>query len=336
MSSQGIKLLSGMDAGDKTKGFGGFPGELSGQGLLRPDFSDRFKDYGLTPFSESEKTGGTDKTVASPPGGGTGQSIETAVPEERLLAVRRRQQMLNNHLKRSMRVDRKKASDILKKLVRVTLSAPQTTILIRKGRAITRIVDEFLEDACVVTCLARIAVHDQTTQMHLVNVMLYCMGYACQTGQDRETIRAYGMAGLLHDMGKIFIPDYLLNAPRELTPREKIKIRQHSETGFNLLKAKPIKKEVLAAILDHHERLDGSGYPRGKAEESLGEMSRVLAIVDVFDALTTRRAYRRAMKPLTALKKIRDEVRARRLDRDIFSMFARSVVGMAARDIRTV
>ncbi|MCG8616928.1 MAG: HD domain-containing protein [Desulfobacterales bacterium] len=329
MSSQGIKMLSGMGAGEKSRdigAFGGFPGESAGQGLVRPDYSDQFKDYGLTPFSESERTGE-----------GKGElSGDAAVSEELLRAVRRRQQMLNYDMKRSMRVDKNKAREILKQLVRVTLAAPQTTILIKKAKHVTRIVDEFFEDPYVVTFMARIAVHDHTTQMHLVNVMLYCMGYACQTGQSIETVKAYGLAGLLHDVGKLFIPDYLLNAPRELTRKEKVKIRKHTRTGFKLLESKAMNQEVLAAVLDHHERLDGSGYPQGKTNGSLGEMARVLAIVDVFDALTTKRAYRRPMKPLTALKQIREEVRARRLDRDIFSKFARSVVGMTAKDIRAI
>jgi putative two-component system response regulator len=95
-----------------------------------------------------------------------------------------------------------------------------------------------------------------------------------------------------------------------------------------------VDEEILAAVRDHHERLDGSGYPQGKAGESLSEMARVLAVVDVFDALTTSRAYRKAMTPLVALRQIREEVRANRLDRDIFSNFAKSVVGMTSRDFQ--
>jgi HD-GYP domain-containing protein (c-di-GMP phosphodiesterase class II) len=97
-----------------------------------------------------------------------------------------------------------------------------------------------------------------------------------------------------------------------------------------------VDEEILAAVRDHHERLDGSGYPQGKAGESLSEMARVLAVVDVFDALTTSRAYRKAMTPLVALRQIREEVRAHKLDREIFRKFARSVVGMTAKDIRAI
>ncbi len=338
MSSQAIKMLSGMDNGQPPEGmesFGGMPGDIAGQGLVRsgfsdpPDPSDSFPEIPAGSFSE-----GTRNAVASVAASPDDERQESDNDENLMRAVRLRQQMLNCDLKRSMRVDRHKAGKILKNLVRVTLAAPQTLVLIKRAKAIAGIVDEFFEDPCVVTYVTRIAVHDHTTQMHMVNVMLYCMGYAWQNTGDRETIKMYGLAGLLHDVGKIFIPDYLLNAPRDLTPKEKVKIRKHTETGFQLLKPRALDKEILNAVRDHHERLDGSGYPQGKAGNSLSEMARVLAIVDVFDALTTSRAYRKAMKPLVALQQIREEVRSNRLDRDIFSNFAKSVVGMTSRDFR--
>ncbi|MCG8637929.1 MAG: HD domain-containing protein [Desulfobacterales bacterium] len=327
MSSQAIKMLSGMDknqARDGMESFGGFPGDITGQGLVRAGggLSGRFTEN----VSGENKAGGS-----ADPGK---PRIITGGAKNLIRAVQRRQQVLNYDLKRSMRVDRLKARKILSEMVRVSLAAPQTRVLIRKVKTIARIVDEFLEDPCVVTYLARIAVHDHTTQMHLVNVMLYCMGYACQNGGDRETVKMYGLAGLLHDVGKIFIPDYLLNAPRDLTLKEKKKIRKHSETGFRLLKPRDLDDEILTAVRDHHERLDGSGYPQGKAGDSLGEMARVLAVVDVFDALTTSRTYRQAMTPLAALREIREDVRANRLDKAVFSSFARSVVGMTSRDFR--
>ncbi len=329
MSSQAIKRLSGMDNRQTREGmesFGGFPRSITGQGLVVDSH----------PESLTESLSG-DRQSSGPAVPEESELTSVGAPgrtEDLMRAVQRRQQVLNCDLKRSMRVDRFKARKILSEMVRVSLAAPQTRVLIKKAKTIALIVDEFLEDPCVVTYLARIAVHDHTTQMHLVKVMLYCMRYACRNGRDRDTVKMYGLAGLLHDVGKIFIPDYLLNAPRDLTPKEKKKIRKHTETGFRLLKPRAVDEEILTAVRDHHERLDGSGYPQGKVGESLSEMARVLAIVDVFDALTTSRAYRKAMTPLVALRQIREEVRANRLDRDIFSNFAKSVVGMTSQDFR--
>lgn len=318
MSSQAIKMFSGMDTAQGVDAYGipgAFSRDMAWQGLVRPGFPGQ----SLPGHGCPEKSG-------------TGSPAPEAVEKDKTMAaveVRQQQQKLNRDLKRSMRVDLDKAGKILKDLVRVSLAAPRTRVLARECDSIAGMADELFELPCAVTCLARVAVHDQATQLHLVNVMLYCMGYACRNRHGREAVKAYGLAGLLHDVGKLFIPEHLLTVPRRLTPKEKVRFRRHTDAGVRLLRQGIPDLAVLAAIQDHHERLDGSGYPRGKAGEQVGEMARVLAIADTFDALTSGRAYRRAVTPLAALKKIREEVRANRLDSDVFVNFAGSVVGMA-------
>lgn len=255
--------------------------------------------------------------------------------EQRIRQIRFKQYQLNCHLKRSLKVNMDRAREILKELVSVSLSEPRTRILSRKAVAIRKFVDEYLDNPRVVSYLTRVSVHDDATQMHLINVMLYVMGFAFQEQMGRDMIRGYGLAGLLHDVGKVFVPEYVLRTTRDLTDGEYLRIRKHPAVGFKMLEPCEFGSEVLLAARDHHERLDGSGYPRGKTGDSLSDIAKLIAIADIFEALTTWRPYRDAMKPLGALEQIKTEVVAGRLDGDIFQRFAKSVVGMASQVVET-
>jgi HD-GYP domain-containing protein (c-di-GMP phosphodiesterase class II) len=106
----------------------------------------------------------------------------------------------------------------------------------------------------------------------------------------------------MHDAGKEFVPPHILNKPGKLTSNEFLVIKAHPLDGYNLLrKQNDMPVDVLQAVLEHHERHDGSGYPRGARADSIGLYSRILAIVDVYDALTSKRVYKKALPPAKAL-----------------------------------
>ncbi|HVS64287.1 MAG TPA: HD domain-containing phosphohydrolase [Thermoanaerobaculia bacterium] len=114
-------------------------------------------------------------------------------------------------------------------------------------------------------------------------------------------------AGLLHDIGKIGVPDYILDKPGRLTPEEFLQVQEHVSLGATLLEAIPGFDEILPPVWQHHEHWDGTGYPRGIAATEISLDGRILGIVDVYDALTSARPYRAAMTPERAHDIIRSE-----------------------------
>ncbi|MCP4022225.1 MAG: HD domain-containing protein [Desulfobacteraceae bacterium] len=223
-----------------------------------------------------------------------------------------------------------KAKKILKDIMDVTLSEPKSEVLTEMTRTVKLIVEEYLKNPNIVSYLAKISVHDYSTQLHLINVMLYCMGYAYYNDMGKNNIKLYGLIGLMHDIGKVGIPDYILQAPRKLTENEFNIIMEHPKNGWKILHDCDFDVRVRITALEHHERLDGSGYPDGKSGNNLCETSRMLAIIDVFEALTTWRPYKEPLKPFSALQVIKQDVLAKKLDPKIFRKFAYSIVGITS------
>jgi putative nucleotidyltransferase with HDIG domain len=118
---------------------------------------------------------------------------------------------------------------------------------------------------------------------------------ASEIGLDARQRTRLALAAKLHDIGKVAIPEAILNKPDRLTPDEEAVVRQHPLTGYRILTPIIRDRQVLAAVRGHHERLDGTGYPDGLRGNQVGLLTRILSIADVFDALTTSRAYRQAL-----------------------------------------
>ena len=136
---------------------------------------------------------------------------------------------------------------------------------------------------------------------HSVNVALLCILIGRWLKCDRESLKELGEAGLLHDIGKIFIDDSILNKPDKLTDVEFEEIKKHTLQGYNLLSQYEwISTNVANAALMHHERADGSGYPMGTKGYSKNLCVSVVAVADVYDAVTSDRAYSNKRSPYTA------------------------------------
>jgi putative nucleotidyltransferase with HDIG domain len=134
---------------------------------------------------------------------------------------------------------------------------------------------------------------DQVTHGHIRRVQIYAMGLAKLLGlTDRLQLRALEAAALLHDMGKLAIPEYILNKPGSLSFAEFSQMKRHAEIGANLLSAIRFPYPVVPIVRHHHENWDGSGYPTGLAGPDIPLGARILAVVDCFDALTSDRPYR--------------------------------------------
>jgi diguanylate cyclase (GGDEF)-like protein/putative nucleotidyltransferase with HDIG domain len=148
---------------------------------------------------------------------------------------------------------------------------------------------------------------DQTSQSHIRRVQLYAAALARALGMPEHHIQGVKTAALLHDIGKLAVPEHILSKPGPLTPEEFQKIRQHPKTGADIISAVPFPYPVAPLILSHHERWDGKGYPSGLKGEEIPLGARILSVVDYFDALMAERPYHRAMSFDAALSLLQQE-----------------------------
>ena len=146
---------------------------------------------------------------------------------------------------------------------------------------------------------------DRYTQQHSQEVARYSVLLAQRMGLPDTFVRNLEIAGLLHDVGKIGIPDRILRKPGALSPGEREVVQGHSSLGHMILKQLPHLTEVLKAVLHHHERYDGQGYPSGLKGEEIPYLARVLAVADAYSAMTSDRPYRRALTRDEAIVEIR-------------------------------
>jgi HD-GYP domain-containing protein (c-di-GMP phosphodiesterase class II) len=148
---------------------------------------------------------------------------------------------------------------------------------------------------------------DPYTGGHLWRVSQFSKMLAQQAGLSRRDIALCEVGGFLHDLGKVGVSDAILNKPDRLTDIEYAVIKTHPSVGGRLLSNHPLAKLAYEAVVGHHERPDGKGYPNGFAGEVIPEVARIVGIADAFDAMTSTRAYRKGMPVEKALAIIADE-----------------------------
>jgi putative nucleotidyltransferase with HDIG domain len=160
----------------------------------------------------------------------------------------------------------------------------------------------------MVEALSRaLAARDGSTHEHSQRVQRYALALAREIGiTDALTIDAIWIAALLHDIGKLSIPDDLLNKPGPLTKEEYDQVKQHVVIGADILSAVSFPALLSLIVRHHHENWDGTGYPDGLHGEGIPLGARVLAVVDCYDALTSDRPYRRALSHGCAIAMIHD------------------------------
>lgn len=147
-------------------------------------------------------------------------------------------------------------------------------------------------------------IKDGYTRGHSERVGQASMMIARELGMDDERVETLRFAGILHDVGKLGVPTRLLRKDGPLTPEERRVIELHPEYGHEMVRGIRFLGEARAAVLHHHERLDGSGYPYGLAGDRIPESARVVAVADAFDAMTSTRSYSRARPVATALAEL--------------------------------
>jgi putative two-component system response regulator len=215
------------------------------------------------------------------------------------------------------------ADDFLAKPVdRIELIARVRSLLRIKGYT-----DELERAESVLFALARsIEGKDPYTEGHCERLSVYGEKLGRELGLPPEQIDALRTAGIVHDVGKVAVPDAILLKPAKLTPEEIEVMRKHPVVGEDICKTLKSFKLVLPIIRHHHERRDGTGYPDGLAGDDIPLTARVIQVVDVFDALTTERPYKPALSIEEALDIMQDEVNKGWWDPEIYSTFRRIVL----------
>src|SRR3954462_14118589 len=177
---------------------------------------------------------------------------------------------------------------------------------------------------------------DQITHGHIRRVQHYAIGLARAVGvKESAQIRAIEAASLLHDMGKLAVPEYILNKPGPLTPAEFEKMKTHASVGADILSAIDFPYPVVPIVRHHHESWDGTGYPDGLSRTEIPIGARILSVVDCFDALTSDRPYRRRLSDDEALA-ILKERKGTMYDPWVVQTFERVHTKLESRDASSV
>lgn len=179
----------------------------------------------------------------------------------------------------------------------------------RLGRNVRTVVDELVDEVLrnrgVFQQVINIYTADGFLYHHSVNVTILAIALGLECGLEKDRLRELGMGTLLHDVGKLRIPAEVLNKPAALTPEEYELVKRHTVYGFELLRTlDSVSLQSAYVALQHHERIDGSGYPQGLTGDQMHPYSRIAAVADVYDALTAHRIYRPGFLPHEALEHV--------------------------------
>ncbi len=175
------------------------------------------------------------------------------------------------------------------------------------------IVDGFvnlvLQDEATLASIMKIAAHDYYTHTHSINVSIYSLSLAKFLGLKDKDLEDIGMSSMMHDLGKSKVDWEIINKNGKLTDMEFDHMKKHPAAGYDLaLKLGITDKRILAGIRSHHEKLDGGGYPDGLKDKEISLFPRIIAVCDIFDALTTKRSYKDAMTSFEAISLMKKQM----------------------------
>lgn len=233
-------------------------------------------------------------------------------PEERVVldAAKRKQNYIN---KVSASDEHRQALGVAREARRITKSLLDEA---RLGASVNTEAAKATVNDCVQSILrnpdallwmSKMRSEDEYTAEHCLNVCILGISFGRHLGFEEQALQHIGLCGLLHDVGKMKVPPAVLNKPGRLTEKEFKMIKAHTVHGRNLLMNAPGSYHgVVDVAYSHHERLDGTGYPRGLKASGISDFSRIIAIVDAYDAMTAKRCYEDARPSTEALKEIFD------------------------------
>ena len=173
--------------------------------------------------------------------------------------------------------------------------------------------------------LVRLKNKDDYTYVHSMAVCALMIILGKQMNLSRDTLRSLGIAGLFHDLGKLMIPDELLNKQNKLSDNEFEILKTHAQRGWGILKpSHDIDEIVLDVCLHHHEHFDGTGYPEKLSGEALSQFARMAAVCDTYDSMTSDNCYKKAISPADAIRKMA-ELQNTHFDPTVFHAFVKAI-----------
>ena len=188
-------------------------------------------------------------------------------------------------------------------------------------KIVTPILESILHNNNTIASYIKIIEFDYYTHTHSLNVSIYTLCLGERLGLDKELLKHLGQAALLHDLGKSKINKNIINKNSQLANDEFEQMKTHPALGFDIASSIGIKnKDILDGIRHHHEKLNGRGYPDHLKGDEISLFPRIIGVCDIFDALTTRRSYKAAMKSYDALMLMRTHM-STHIDMDILSNF---------------
>ncbi len=167
---------------------------------------------------------------------------------------------------------------------------------------------------------------DQYTFMHSVNVSVLSIILGKRLGLETSQLEMLGTGSILHDVGKALVSQQILNKPGKLSDEEFVEMKAHAQRGYEILRKRGADEQVSRIALMHHEKLSGRGYPLGLKAEKVPLLARIVAIADVYDALTGDRVYKKAMHPSQAFGLMEQDV-GQHLDSSLYTIF-KSLLGL--------
>jgi len=165
------------------------------------------------------------------------------------------------------------------------------------------IVDSIFRNQDALSCMSRLRIKDDYLVEHSLNVSILMTIFCKHLKIERNIMEQLALGAFLHDVGKVHVPDNILNKPGRFTDEEYQTMKQHVEFGVKILKETPnISDIAMAVVSEHHERIDGKGYPQQLSADKISQYGRMIAIVDSYDAMTAERIYKAGMHPIKAFK----------------------------------
>jgi putative nucleotidyltransferase with HDIG domain len=210
-------------------------------------------------------------------------------------------------------------------LMEEALAAPRIKVLQGFTGMVQVMAEEYARDDSLLKGFLLVAEQGYGVAEHSFSVMALVMGYARRAGMDMNKTRNLALGGLLHDIGKTGLPEHLRQPNRPLNEKEFALYRTHPQLGLDLIQEGDFPRTVQQAVLEHHERLDGSGYPLGLGQ--LSEVGQVLGLADSYEYLTNQeRLQGRRLEPLATLRLLKAEVEQGKYAQEVFEKFAYSLI----------